>query len=221
MKTKDFIKMLQEEDPSGEGYLRFNGDAPLYVEAKEGYWDGPYKYYDKEKELLVYTTAGYKVDVGCIDEFDIVWEYGGNLEKVKDHIKVELGYVSDERTINFWNGIEEECIRAKKFQEDSLKKWIKDVCRQYYDGDFIIQKKNENGEYKLWMSDFMWDCDRRCSICGGELDVIRERSDIFDIEEKENFRIYRMKKNIIKQEINKDVIEKKIDDKKWWQIFKK
>ena len=42
MKTKDFIKMLQEEDPTGEGFIRLNdGDAILYAVSKPGYWDGP------------------------------------------------------------------------------------------------------------------------------------------------------------------------------------
>ncbi len=36
MKTKDFIKMLQEEDPSGECYIRLNGDPIWFAEQKEG-----------------------------------------------------------------------------------------------------------------------------------------------------------------------------------------
>jgi len=66
MKTKDFIKMLQDEDPSGEGYLRFPGGFPYCVEAKEGYWDGPYSYFDKNNNYVT-SSEGYKIDVRCMD----------------------------------------------------------------------------------------------------------------------------------------------------------
>lgn len=38
MKTKDFIKMLQDADPEGEGYIRMEGGVPVYAEAKESYY---------------------------------------------------------------------------------------------------------------------------------------------------------------------------------------
>lgn len=44
MKTKELIKLLQEEDPTGEGYVRFSSGAIIGAVVKEGYWDGPYSY---------------------------------------------------------------------------------------------------------------------------------------------------------------------------------
>ena len=31
MKTKDFIKMLQDEDPSGEAHIRMSGGVPTWM----------------------------------------------------------------------------------------------------------------------------------------------------------------------------------------------
>jgi hypothetical protein len=44
MKTKDFIKLLQKEDPSGESHIRINGNPVWFIESKSGYWDGPYNF---------------------------------------------------------------------------------------------------------------------------------------------------------------------------------
>ena len=48
MTTSQFIKMLQEADPSGEAHIRMDGGIPLFAELKPGYWDGPYEYIDEE-----------------------------------------------------------------------------------------------------------------------------------------------------------------------------
>jgi len=59
MKTSEFIKMLQEADPSGEAHIRMEGGIPRFAELKEGYWDGPYSYLDEEGNW-VYSTEGNK-----------------------------------------------------------------------------------------------------------------------------------------------------------------
>lgn len=66
MKTKDFIKMLQEADPSGEGYLRMSGGVPIMAEPKEGYWDGSYYFID-ENGNFVTSTQHYKIDIHQLD----------------------------------------------------------------------------------------------------------------------------------------------------------
>lgn len=48
MTTSEFIKMLQDADPSGEAHIRMSGGVPKYAELKEGYWDGPYSYIDSD-----------------------------------------------------------------------------------------------------------------------------------------------------------------------------
>ena len=71
MKTKDFIKMLQEADPSGECHLRMPGGVPEYAIIKEGYWDGPYSYIDHQGNW-VYSSEDNKVDIYCTEIEDFV-----------------------------------------------------------------------------------------------------------------------------------------------------
>ena len=66
MKTKDFIKMLQEADPSGEAYIRMQGGVPHCAELKEGYWDGPFQYIDDDGNFVT-SIKEFKVDIHCID----------------------------------------------------------------------------------------------------------------------------------------------------------
>lgn len=74
MKTKDFIKMLQQEDPSGEGYIRLDGDIPFCAVAKEGYWDGAYQYIDEDGNWVV-STRNYKVDIYTTSPFDFIEQH--------------------------------------------------------------------------------------------------------------------------------------------------
>ena len=53
MKTSEFIKMLQEADPSGEAHVRMYGGVPKFAELKPGYWDGPYSYIDEEGNCYI------------------------------------------------------------------------------------------------------------------------------------------------------------------------
>ena len=96
MKTKDFIKILQEADPSGESHIRMQGSIPMYAEYKPGYWDGPYAYIDDDGNY-VYSTMGSKIDISCIDieyfvedNFDLFEQ--DNWEKIKSKFKFELTY---------------------------------------------------------------------------------------------------------------------------------
>jgi len=52
MTTGEFIKMLQEEDPSGKAHLRMDGGIPWFEECKAGYYDGPYSYIDENKNFV-------------------------------------------------------------------------------------------------------------------------------------------------------------------------
>jgi hypothetical protein len=96
MKTSEFIKMLQEADPSGEAHIRMEGGIPRFAELKEGYWDGPYSYLDDEGNW-VYSTEGNKVDIHCIDRWDYVSDmiHTYNIpswEEVVSKFKFSLGY---------------------------------------------------------------------------------------------------------------------------------
>lgn len=105
MKTKDFIKMLQEADPSGEAHIRMEGGIPRFAELKPGYWDGPYSYLDEEGNW-VYSTEGDKVDIHCLDRYDYVSDMFSThniptWEEVRSKFKFSLGYSdSSEREEN-------------------------------------------------------------------------------------------------------------------------
>lgn len=77
MKVKDFIKMLQEADPSGEMHIRMPDGIPFAAEPKPGYWDGEYSYIDEEGNW-VNTTDGGKVDIHCMDVQEFVDQMFGS-----------------------------------------------------------------------------------------------------------------------------------------------
>ena len=130
MKTKDFIKMLQEADPEGEAHIRMTGGIPYYAELKEGYWDGPYSYIDDQGNY-VYTTQGLKVDLYQKDIEEFV-ESAFNLhdpnrntwESIKNKFKFSLGY-----------SIESQ----RKEREDSILKEAKesfDIIKEVHQGSY-------------------------------------------------------------------------------------
>jgi hypothetical protein len=122
MTTKDFIKMLQEADPSGEAHIRMEGGIPVYAELKAGYWDGPYSYIDDEGNY-VYSSNGSKVDLYCRDiegfvehNFDFFDPDGW--EKIKNKFKFDLTY-----------SIESQ----RKEREDSILKTAKEAWDMHYE----------------------------------------------------------------------------------------
>ena len=135
MKTKEFIKLLQEEDPSGEGYVRIGGGPVTFLCQKEGYWDGPYSYLEKGedgKPIWVETTEGYKVDVYTMDMFDFAERFKGDWEEMKKHIRVEYTYLDGgERKSQFLEHAKKECIEYKEMAdahyEESYKKMVENA----------------------------------------------------------------------------------------------
>jgi hypothetical protein len=93
MKTKDFVKMLQEADPTGEAHVRMSGGFPHMAILLPGYYDGSYSYLDEEGNYVV-SRAGTKVDIYMmgIEEF-VEHNYDpkdpNNWEKIKSMIKFD------------------------------------------------------------------------------------------------------------------------------------
>jgi hypothetical protein len=97
MTTKEFIKMLQEADPEGNGHIRMEGGVPIHAIGKEGYWDGPYSYINKNGEY-VYSTRGYKIDIYCEDVYDFAsnqYSRDKKWEDVEKLFKFELTYANE------------------------------------------------------------------------------------------------------------------------------
>lgn len=92
MKTKDFIKMLQDADPSGELHVRMQGGIPQFAIRKPGYWDGHYSYIDEDGNW-VESEEGDKIDIYCQDIDDYVereFSKDITLEEMKEKFKFKL-----------------------------------------------------------------------------------------------------------------------------------
>lgn len=153
MKTKDFIKMLQEEDPSGEGYLRIGGGDPItFVTQKEGYWDGPYSYLEKGedgKPIWVQTTEGYKVDVYTMDMFDFAERFQGNWEEMKKHIQVKYTYLDNgQKEKSFMEFAEKECKEYKDMKDRFYKEGYDEMVENAKKGWTWFQNKKVDGDDK-------------------------------------------------------------------------
>jgi hypothetical protein len=208
MKTKDFIKMLQEEDPTGEGYVRVEGGAIHHVEAKEGYWDGSYKYYDPQTRKLHITTENYKVDVITIDVEDIVWDECGDMEKIRERLVPNYESYADpnqkkEAYDNFWKKVEDEAKDAKESWDilrqdliDGVIKKYKDgwVCR-YIDGDdpFKMKEKQEVRYKSLWFPIEWKKGFKKQSLVLGEVEMIRDNQHLFDKIKKGKYIYFKLK----------------------------
>lgn len=131
MTTSEFIKMLQDADPSGNAHIRMEGGVPIFAELKAGYWDGPYSYIDEDGNY-VYSTEGNKVDIHCRDVEDFV-EYNfnihdpNNLENVKSMFKFKLTYSfhNKEKEESFMKNVEKEWHEYYEVMKSFLDKSIK------------------------------------------------------------------------------------------------
>lgn len=191
MKTKDFIKMLQEEDPTGEGYVRVSGGAIYCVESKPGYWDGKYEYYDKETRTLHISASEYKIDVHTISANDIVWEEEGNMENIRKRLKPDFEvYLDKEKDYeNFWNNIEKEAIEVKEVCDKLHQEMLERVLEKYKKGWICIYPKDSKS---IW--DFQWKKGwRKEKPVYGEIEIFRDREHLFDKTEKGKFIYYKLK----------------------------
>ena len=199
MKTKDFIKMLQKEDPTGEGYIRLpDGGAPWFAEVKEGYWDGPYQYLEKmnkddskyQDKRIVTSTQGYKVDIHTLDHDSIIWEERGDMDKIRKRIKVDYTYVYDDSEKEFWKYIEEEAKHARDYDTKFLKKWYLEVIDEFF-GDSSIKIRQpldkKIGMYNCMKAHALFKPSQ--SLNQGQCDILI-RSGYFYPEKKKKYYVW-------------------------------
>ncbi len=121
--------MLQEADPSGEGYLRFPDGVPTYAEPKEGYWDGAYTYIEDDK--FIFSTQGYKIDIYCTNSEDFICNqityencFDENLwETLSSKIEFNFSYAIAKQRQDRINGI----LDSVKKEFDSIVQIHKDM----------------------------------------------------------------------------------------------
>lgn len=81
MKTKELIKQLQEQDPSGELDVCAGNDPILFVEKLPAYYDGPKHMLIQDASRTGYNITGFKIT--------------GKGEKVKLHVYDLECYLAD------------------------------------------------------------------------------------------------------------------------------
>jgi hypothetical protein len=146
MKTKDLIKILQEEDPSGESHVRIGDGNPIFFAGgKPGYWDGPYNYLEKGEDgkfTWVASTEGHKVDIYTMDLFDFAERFQGDWEEMKKHIRVEYTYLDDdERAKSFMKKAEKECKEYKDMRDAHYKDGYEEMVKNAEKGWKWFQDK--------------------------------------------------------------------------------
>ncbi len=162
MKTKDFIKMLQEADPEGEGFIRMEGGIPAFAELKEGYWDGPYSYIDEEGNY-VYSTEGYKIDIYCTDIWDFVErnvDENTTWEEVENKFKFKLGYVNNnDRIESVLKNAKEAYEYISKLEKQMLEESISIAVQRAEEGWRFFQDKKvdlESDDKKRFYIYYHW-----------------------------------------------------------------
>lgn len=231
MKTKDFIKLLQEADPSGEAHLRMCDGVPIYVILKEGYWDGPYSYLDEDGRY-VDSTQGSKIDVYFKEPEDIVSEViddwnpyedseDGLWEKVKDRFKFDYSYLpesTEEKKERFFSRLAKHFEWYLEFQKESWDNNLKEVLQKYKDGWKFYQEKDEgpNGYYS-WI---IIDSDGKNKGACMAITYPILKSGIFKMSEKEIKGSNLIKKPLIKKFLSdgRDIREKTFRE---WEVIKK
>lgn len=169
MKTKDFIKILQEADPSGEAHIRMSGGVPYRAEHKEGYWDGAYDYVNEEGKW-VHTIKDSKVDIYCKEPNDMIdnvlhnWNSykesdEGLWEKVKDQFVFELGGYAfpeqrQEKIDSFLSGVKEHFDWYVNYEKETWKKYLQDVIVLHKSGCRFFRKKEVGN--MIYYSGWKW-----------------------------------------------------------------
>jgi hypothetical protein len=132
MKVKDFIKMLQEADPTGEMHIRMPEGIPFAAEPKPGYWDGAYSYID-EGGNWVHTADDGKVDIHCMDIYEFVYQIFGsrsyNLpswEEVSSKFVFNLELKNESQRIESQQRILQEAKEAFNELTETRMKWKSD-----------------------------------------------------------------------------------------------
>jgi len=158
MKTKELIKLLKEADPSGELHVRGSGGGAIVgCENKEGYWDGPYQYFDENKNLVI-STSGRKIDLDEIDFGDVIWMDKGDTSRV-------LLDVYDSAADRWQREIEASSLKAKAFYKRSLQEFTFKVLKRVQAGWKIRHDGHEMEFYKGLRSERM---------CQGEWMSVRD-----------------------------------------------
>jgi hypothetical protein len=142
MTTAELIRELQKEDPEGTCHVRTSdGGAVFCCEGKQGYWDGPYSYIDKDE--LVITDKNDKVDIHSMTYETWIWDHDGDYSK----IRVEVHGDKKKRYLDQFEEISKDARRSAK---QSSEEFFYEVLTKIKEGWAIVQPLNsEIGHYHV------------------------------------------------------------------------
>ena len=188
MKVKDFIKMLQEQNP--EDYVRIPGGAIWFAEPKEGYWDGPYQYRDGEN--FVISTRGSKVDIHIQDVEDFIWNNDGDYSKIKLDLAGYSGETLDRQVNDYKKKFEKISEKCKEFNEKSIEHFSIQVLKKLQEG-WRVRESKKHGKWSRSMMDFVKYAfpDKRMNM--GECSAVYKSSLFESYNEDDKFRFWRLK----------------------------
>ena len=135
MTTSEFIKLLQDEDPSGTAHIRMDGGFPKFAILKEAYYDGGYSYINGNNEYVTTNKSGSKIDIYCMD-IDLFVETNMNINITWEEIKNKFVF-------DFYGSeecVKEQCEWTLNKAKESFETW-KEI---YYNIDNNIPYKNSN-----------------------------------------------------------------------------
>lgn len=185
MKTKDFIKMLQKEDPTGECHIRLGRGAPQQAERKPGYWDGPYQYIDDDGNFVI-SIKEEKIDVHSVDWEEFIWEHDGDYSKIKfefdDYCEKEK-HIQD--YIERFKKVSEE---HKRFEQQSLEHHTFQVLKKLQ-GRWKIKEEKPNKKY---MMDYVKGSKTK-RMCMGDCEAIHKTDFFESYDEDDTSRFWRLK----------------------------
>jgi hypothetical protein len=140
MKTKELIKLLQKEDPTGELHVRTQaGGAVIGVERKEGYWDGHYSYIDGEEYVI--SSLGEKIDLLEIDYEEWIMDHNGDYSKIRLDIGNYLNYEEYER--EYLNKFKEISEDHKKIEQSLRETSLFEIIKMIAEGWKIIETPDD------------------------------------------------------------------------------
>lgn len=128
MKTKELIRRLQEEDPTGEEEVILSDGSDIFtLESIPGYWDGCYTTLIRDPSKLPYydiigakyRSDGDKIRIRGMNWEDVLW----------DHPEYPVEVI--------------DTFCAKRMQNEVDK--VREEIRQFYI-EYNLKKKNRDGE---------------------------------------------------------------------------
>jgi hypothetical protein len=186
MKTKDFIEMLQKEDPTGECHVRLPGGIPWFAERKEGYWDGPYQFIDEDGNFVI-SIKENKVDINVLELEDFIWENKGDYSKIKFEFD---GYVEKEKHIQeYIERFEKIAEEYKRFHQQSLEHHTFQVLKKLNEGWKIREEKIGSKKY---MMDYVFESGTE-RMCIGDCQAVHETELFESYDETAIERFWRLK----------------------------